>query len=413
MFKSVALLIFDAKYIKKRLKTSRIIIILFLLCSISTISIAQRQKPAAPIPAAHLTYKYVDYLKNKRVAMLVNQSSTIGNTHLVDTFIRLGIEVKKIFCPEHGFRGNVDAGEHVENGIDSATKIPLISLYGNHKKPSAKELENIDVVVFDVQDVGVRFYTYLSTLHYVMEACAENKVRLIVLDRPNPNGYYVDGPVLQKEHRSFVGLHPVPIVYGMTIGEYAKMINGELWLNNKLKCYLKVVKLEAYTHESKYTLPIKPSPNLADQDAITLYPSLCLFEGTNISVGRGTYEPFKMIGHPDLSTKYSFSFSPQAIDGMSKNPPYINQTCYGLDLRNYVNDSTQNLKQLNISWLIEMYNAAPEKDNFFNAFFEKLAGNDVLRKQIIAGKTEQEIRASWENELLAFKKIREKYLLYK
>lgn len=399
--------------LKKRLKTSRIIIILLLLSSISNVNLAQRQKPLGPIPAAHLTYKYIDYLKNKRVAMLVNQSSTIAATHLVDTFISLGIDVKKIFCPEHGFRGNIDAGEHVENTIDSATKIPLISLYGNHKKPSSKDLENIDVVVFDIQDVGVRFYTYLTTLHYVMEACAENKVRLIVLDRPNPNGYYVDGPVMQKEHTSFVGLHPVPIVYGMTIGEYAKMINGELWLNNKLKCYLKVIKLEAYTHESRYTLPVKPSPNLVDQDAITLYPSLCLFEGTNISLGRGTYDPFKIIGHPNLADKYSFSFTPQSIEGMSKNPPHLNKTCYGIDLRNYVNDSTQNLRQINIGWLIEMYNASPDKDKFFNSFFEKLVGNDVLRKQIIAGKTEQEIRASWENELVAFKKMREKYLLYK
>ncbi len=323
--KSDAILIFEDKYIKKRLKTNRLLFIALILSLVSINIFAQGRKDAAPIPAAHLTYKYVDYLKNKRVALLVNQSSTIGKTHLVDTLLKLGIDIKKIFCPEHGFRGTIDAGAKVENSIDSATNLPLISLYGSRKKPSAKDLEGIDIVVFDVQDVGARFYTYLSSLHYIMEACAENKVRLVVLDRPNPNGYYIDGPVMKKEHYSFVGLHPVPIVYGMTIGEYAQMINGEGWLNTKNKCYLKVVRLAAYTHESKYTLPIKPSPNLLDQDAITLYPSLCLFEGTSISVGRGTYAPFKIIGHPSLSNTYSYSFTPQSIEGMSKTPPYLNQ----------------------------------------------------------------------------------------
>ncbi len=395
------------------MKTNRIIILTVIIHCIAIHSIAQRVKLAAPIPASHLTHKYVDYLKNKRVALVVNQSSTIHSTHLVDTFRSLGINIQKIFCPEHGFRGTVDAGEKVNNSIDSASNIPLISLYGKNKKPDAKDLTDVDVIVFDIQDVGVRFYTYLSTLHYVMEACAENKIRLLVLDRPNPNGYYIDGPVLQKEHTSFVGLHPVPIVYGMTIGEYAKMINGERWLANKAKCYLKVIKLEAYTHESRYTLPVKPSPNLADQDAITLYPSLCLFEGTQISVGRGTYEPFKMIGHPSLQEKYNYSFIPQSIDGMSKEPPYLNQICYGLDLRTYVNDSTQNLKQLNINWLIEMYAAYPEKDKFFNPFFEKLAGNSDLRQQLISGNTEMEIRHTWSKELEEFKEIREKYLIYK
>ncbi len=411
--KSDAILIFEDKYIKKRLKTNRLLFIVLILSLVSINIFAQGRKDAAPIPAAHLTYKYVDYLKNKRVALLVNQSSTIGKTHLVDTLLKSGIDIKKIFCPEHGFRGTIDAGAKVENSIDSATNLPLISLYGSRKKPSAKDLEGIDIVVFDVQDVGARFYTYLSSLHYIMEACAENKVRLVVLDRPNPNGYYIDGPVMKKEHYSFVGLHPVPIVYGMTIGEYAQMINGEGWLNTKNKCYLKVVRLAAYTHESKYTLPIKPSPNLLDQDAITLYPSLCLFEGTSISVGRGTYAPFKIIGHPSLSNTYSYSFTPQSIEGMSKTPPYLNQTCYGLDLSNYVNDSTQNLHQINISWLMEMYKNFPEKDAFFNSFFEKLVGTSELRKQIIEGKSEAEIRSTWQNDLDSFKKVRQKYLLYK
>lgn len=395
------------------MKTIRIIFSLLLIGCFASPSVAQRGKIAAPIPAAHLSHKYVDYLKNKRVALVVNQSSTIYNRHLVDTLLSLGINIKKIFCPEHGFRGNLDAGEKVNSTVDSSTQLPLISLYGKNKKPNAGDLKDIDLVVLDIQDVGVRFYTYLSTLHYVMEACAENKVRLLVLDRPNPNGYYIDGPVMQKEHTSFVGLHPVPIVYGMTIGEYAQMINGEGWLANKAKCYLKVMKLEEYTHESRYTLPVKPSPNLADQDAITLYPSLCLFEGTVISVGRGTYEPFKMIGHPSLQTHYTYNFTPQSIEGMSKEPPYLNQTCYGLDLRSYVNDSTQNIKQLNIFWLMEMYNAYPEKDKFFNPFFEKLVGTSSLRKQIMESKSEQEIRDSWNKELAEFKKVREKYLLYK
>lgn len=394
-----------------QIRTSFILSLLIVLISYSTLY-AQQRKVSAPIPAANITNKYIRYIKNKRVALVVNQTSTIGNVHLVDSLLHLGIEIKKIFCPEHGFRGNMDAGENVISTIDSATKLPLISLYGKHKKPDTSDLENIDIVVFDIQDVGVRFYTYLSTLHYVMEACAENEIPLIILDRPNPNGYYIDGPVMQEKQQSFVGLHPVPIVYGMTIGEYAKMINGEGWLAKKMKCKLHVIRNAEYTHERKYTLPIKPSPNLTDQDAITLYPSVCLFEGTVVSVGRGTYEPFKMIGHPEYIGKYEYSFVPQSILGMSKEPPYLNKICYGLDLRTFVNDSTQSLQQLKISWLIEMYNSYPDREHFFNPFFEKLAGTTELKKQIIEGKTELEIRSSWQKELEEFKKIRIKYLLY-
>lgn len=384
----------------------------FIIFCISSTSSAQNRKDAAPIPAANLTHHYLRFLEHKRVAMLVNQTSTIQNKHIVDSLISLGIDIKLIFCPEHGFRGNIDAGENVNSSIDSSTKLPIISLYGKHKKPDSLDLKNIDVVVFDIQDVGVRFYTYISTLHYVMEACAENNVELLVLDRPNPNGYYIDGPVLQSKYQSFVGLHPVPIVYGMTIGEYAKMINGEGWLANKAKCRLYVIRNAEYNHQKKYTLPVKPSPNLVDQDAITMYPSLCLFEGTVISVGRGTYEPFKMIGHPTLSEKYTYSFTPESINGMSKEPPFLGKQCFGLDLRNYVNDSTQSLNQLNLAWLKEMYNNYPDKEHFFNSFFEKLAGTDELRQQIIAGKTESEIRSTWQVDLHKFKKIRKKYLLY-
>lgn len=390
----------------------------FLLLSLFALFItasslsAQNRKIAAPIPAAQLTHKYLRFLKNKNVAMVVNQTSIINNTHIVDSLRSLGINIKTIFCPEHGFRGNADAGEQVSSSIDSATKIPLISLYGKHKKPDSIDLKDIDIVVFDIQDVGVRFYTYISTLHYVMEACAENNVEMLVLDRPNPNGYYIDGPVLQSQHKSFVGIHPVPIVYGMTIGEYAKMINGEEWLANKVKCRLHVIRNAEYNHQKKYTLPVKPSPNLADQDAISMYPSLCLFEGTVISVGRGTYEPFKMIGHPSLSEKYTYSFIPESINGMSKEPPYLGKQCFGLDLRNYVNDSTQSLNQLNLSWLKEMYNNYTDKEHFFNSFFEKLAGTTELRTQIISGKSESEIRSTWQGDLNTFKEIRKKYLLY-
>ena len=391
---------------------TKLLLSLFILSISLNIATAQRNKVAAPIPAANLTHKYLRFVKNKRVAMVVNQTSNIGNIHIVDSLRSLGIDIQKIFCPEHGFRGNIDAGESVNSSIDSATKIPLISLYGKHKKPDSVDLSGIDMVVFDIQDVGVRFYTYLSTLHYVMEACAENNIPLLVLDRPNPNGYYIDGPIMKEENHSFVGLHPVPIVYGMTIGEYAKMINGEHWLANKVKCKLHIIRNAEYAHNRNYTLPIKPSPNLPDQDAITLYPSLCLFEGTVISVGRGTYEPFKMIGHPLLNEKYTFLFTPQSIIGMSKEPPYLNQTCYGIDLRTFVNDSTISKHQLNITWLIEMYQNYPDKDRFFNPFFEKLVGTAELRKQIIEGKTETEIRASWQNDLAKFQEIRKKYLIY-
>lgn len=393
---------------KRTLITLTLIIALFTSGSV----LSQNRKNASPIPAAYMSHKYMRFLKNKRVAMVVNQTSTIYNVHLVDSLLHLGIDIKKIFCPEHGFRGNMDAGETINSSVDSATQIPLISLYGKHKKPDTSDLKDIDIVVFDIQDVGVRFYTYLSTLHYVMEACAENNVQLLLLDRPNPNGYYIDGPIMQPSQTSFIGLHPVPIVYGMTIGEYAKMINGEEWLANKVKCKLHVIRNAEYTHEKNYTLPIKPSPNLVDQDAVTLYPSVCLFEGTVISLGRGTYEPFKMIGHPDFVGKYEFTFVPQSIVGMSKEPPLLNKICYGIDLRTFVNDSTQKLNQINISWLLEMYQKFPDKDHFFNPYFEKLVGTNDLRKQIIEGKTEVEIRATWQEDLATFKRIRNKYLLY-
>lgn len=388
--------------------------LLFLCLCIPLYTCAREsQKGAAPIPAAELTTKYVSYLKDKKLALVVNQTSRIGQTHLVDSFIHLGLNVKCILAPEHGFRGDADAGELLENMVDTKTGIPLISLYGKRKKPTSDNLKDIDLVVFDIQDVGVRFYTYISTLHYVMEACAENKVELMILDRPNPNGFYVDGPVLDPKFRSFVGMHPVPVVHGMTIAEYALMINGENWLTNSLQCKLYIVKNEAYTHSKLYTLPIKPSPNLPNMQSVYLYPSLCFFEGTVVSMGRGTYAPFQIIGHPLFRNIYDYTFSPQGIIGMSKNPPYEGQLCFGLNLQGYVMDTAITEGKIILKWLIEFYQKYPNRNQFFNPFFDKLAGNFELRQQLIAGKTEEEIRKSWEPELEKYKKMRKKYLLYK
>ncbi len=346
---------------------------------------------------------YLPLIIDKEIAIVGNQTSMINNTHIVDTLLSLNIKIKKVFSPEHGFRGNEDAGALIENDIDSKTNLPIISLYGKNKKPSSEDLQDIDIILFDIQDVGARFYTYISTLHYVMEAAAENNIQLIVLDRPNPNGHYIDGPIREKKYESFVGMHPVPIVYGMTIGEYAKMINGEKWISQK--CNLKIIKIIGYNHDSHYDLPIKPSPNLPNSRSINLYPSLCLFEGTNISVGRGTKFPFQHFGAPYIQSNYSFV--PKSGKG-SKYPKHENKICYGTDLRFQENY----LDQLNLVWLINCYKESSEKEKFFNNFFDKLAGNDKLRKQIISGKSNDEIRKSWQNDLVKFKKIRNKYLLY-
>jgi uncharacterized protein YbbC (DUF1343 family) len=337
------------------------------------------------------------------VGIVGNQTSMIKNTHLVDSLLSLGIDVVKVFSPEHGFRGNADAGEKVKNVIDNKTSLPIISLYGGNRKPQKKQLEGIDILLFDIQDVGARFYTYISTLHYVMEAAAESGIPLIVLDRPNPNGHYVDGPIREEKFKSFVGMHPIPIVHGMTMGEYAKMINGETWIAEN--CDLTVIEIENYTHDMSYDLPIKPSPNLPNARAVNLYPSLCLFEGTNVSVGRGTEYPFQHFGSPYLESNYFFT--PKSGDG-SKHPKHENTLCFGTDLR-FQEDY---LTKINLNWLIVTYNECNEKDKFFNTFFDKLAGTNKLREQIIAGKTTKEIKATWENDLINFKKIREKYLIY-
>ena len=370
-----------------------------------------------PIPAQNITVgaeqtaKYFPILKGKRVALVGNQSSLVGTTHLLDTLIKCDISVAAIFCPEHGFRGDSEAGASVGNSVDKATGVPIISLFGNNKKPQPEQLKDIDIAVFDIQDVGARFYTYISTLHYVMEACAENGVPLLVLDRPNPNGFYVDGPVLDTSLRSFVGMHPVPVVHGMTIGEYAQMINGEGWLKNGVQCQLSVIKVLNYIHDSLYHLPIAPSPNLQTDNAILLYPSLCFFEGTTISVGRGTPTPFEIIGSPSYSDK-SFSFVPKPIKEVSNNPPHNGKTCYGIDLQKAGAEIVKT-KRLNLGFLIEMYKKS-DKNTFFikNNFFEKLAGTRALRRQIKAGLDEKQIRQSWEPALSEYKTMREKYLLY-
>ncbi len=361
--------------------------------------------------AAEQTLKYLPLLKNKNIAIVANPTSMIGTTHLVDSLLSLGIKVKKVFCPEHGFRGDREAGETVLNLTDSKTNLPVISLYGNNKKPKAADLLGIDLVIFDIQDVGARFYTYISTLHYVMEACAENNVEVLVLDRPNPNGYYVDGPVLDMKFTSFVGMHPVPLVHGMTIAEYALMINGEKWLKNGIQCKLQTITVSNYNHHDYYTLPVKPSPNLQNMSAIYLYPSLCLFEGTVVSVGRGTQKPFQILGHPKLDSTY-FSFTPVSINGMSAEPPFKNIKCFGYDLSDYSINILKYEKKINLFWLLDLYHRLSPKGEFFIPFFDKLAGSDILRKQIIAGNTEEQIRQSWQTDLMKFKKIRKKYLLY-
>lgn len=360
---------------------------------------------------AERTELYFDkHLKGKRIAVVANQTTLVASLHLVDTLLGAGLQVEKVFAPEHGFRGEAEAGAVIKSGIDSKTGLPIISLYGNKKKPEASDLQGIDIVIFDIQDVGARFYTYISTLAYVMESCAEQNIALLVLDRPNPHGYYVDGPVLQSEFTSFVGLHKIPIVHGMTVAEYARMVNNEGWLKNGIRCKLEWIKVEGYTHSSRYNLPVRPSPNLPDMESIYLYPSLCLFEGTPVSVGRGTDKPFKIIGHPAYK-KGNFSFTPVSLKGISENPPHKGLKCNGIDLSNYAEDIKLN-GQIRLEWLIEMYKSLGTEVRFFEGFFNKLAGNSTLREQIISGKTEAQIRESWQSDLNAFKKIRKKYLLY-
>jgi len=355
--------------------------------------------------------QYSPWLKGKSIGIVANNASLAGNMNVVDLLVNSGFRIGRIFSPEHGFRTSADAGQIVDDLRDSVTGLPVISLYGKKRKPAKEDLNNISMMVFDLQDVGVRFYTYISTLSYVMEACAENNIPLVVFDRPNPNGFYIDGPVLEKPFSSFVGLHPVPVVYGMTIGEYACMINGEGWLKNGVRCNLKVIPLENYTHQSRLKRLERPSPNLTSMNAILLYPSLCFFEGTVISVGRGTEHPFEMFGHPDLFTG-SYIFIPESIRGMSLHPPYENRICYGTNLQGLYDVPSEPDGKLNLFWLISAYHSLGNKTEFFTSYFDLLAGTDRLRKQIIEGLSEEEIKKTWQDDLTRFKKIRKKYLLY-
>lgn len=353
--------------------------------------------------------KYIPLLKDKRVAVIANASSTILGIHLVDSLIAYKVNVKKIFCPEHGFRGNADAGEKVKTEKDPKTGLPIISLFGKHFKPTKEELADVDILVYDLQDVGVRFYTYISTMTYCMEAAAENGKQFMVLDRPNPNGYYVDGPVLEPNFKSFLGLHPVPIVYGMTCGEYAQMVNNEGWLEKGVKCSLKVVTLQGYTHYDMYQLPSKPSPNLPNMRAVYLYPSLGLFEGTIVSVGRGTNDPFQVIGHPDMKAPYSFV--PRPMEG-AKNPKYLGKSCFGHYLGDFADSYIKDSKAIYLLWITGMYKQL-KNQQFFDENFNFHAGNSALQQQIKAGLSEDKIAQSWVPELIKFKKVRKKYLLYK
>lgn len=352
--------------------------------------------------------KYFQLLQGKKVGLVVNHSSLVGHKHLLDFLLENEIDVIKVFSPEHGFRGDADAGEKVTDQHDSKTGLPIVSLYGKNKKPTSGQLENIDLLVFDIQDVGVRFYTYISTLHYVMEACAENGKELVVLDRPNPNGDYVAGPVLRNEFESFVGMHPIPVIHGCTVGELAQMINGEAWLNDEMKCKLKVIAASGYNHAMPWGLKVKPSPNLPNDLSIRLYPSLCFFEATHASIGRGTQFPFQVIGYPDKDFG-EFSFTPESIDGMAKNPKQKDKVCYGVDLRD---ESLEH--RFTLSYFLGFYHKFENEEDFISSerWFNLLAGTDQLLKDIRDGKSLEEIELSWENDLKNYKEIRKKYLLY-
>ena len=391
--------------------------LLFVMIVLSCGNSSPYQNKAPLTVAANQLELYLPLLKNKRVGIVANQTSVIfkngsglglnggliknDNTHLVDSLIKRDVSVVKVFAPEHGYRGRADAGEYVKGGVDLKTGLPIVSLYGENRKPNPNVLEDLDVVVFDIQDVGTRFYTFVSTLHYMMEGCAALDIPLIVLDRPNPNGHYVDGPVLDLNYKSFVGMHAVPITHGMTLGEFAKMINGEQWLKDDLNCDLTVITVANYNRKDAYMLPIPPSPNLPNQKAINLYPSLCLFEGTKVSVGRGTENQFQIFGSPFLGDEnYSFQFIPKPNFG-AKNPKHNAKTCYGKDLKN-----VGFLNEINLNWLIEAYENTTDKSSFFNSFFTKLAGQTILQQQIEKGWSALEIKKSWQKDLEQFKILR-------
>ncbi|MCE6992696.1 exo-beta-N-acetylmuramidase NamZ domain-containing protein [Dyadobacter sp. CY323] len=391
-----------------------------LLTSNDSISNLSKDEAAKKlITGADQTSEYLSYLKGKKVGIVVNQTSIIGSTPIVDSLHALGVNIVTIFGPEHGFRGTASNGDKVSDSVDPKTGIPAISLYGKLKRPTKEQMAGLDLIVFDIQDVGARFYTYINTLGHVMESCAETGKEMLILDRPNPNGFLIDGPILEDHLHSGIGIYPIPISHGLTIAELAQMINGEGWLPNKMQCKLKIIKVANYTHDMPYNLPVMPSPNLNTQQSIMLYPHICMFEGTIVSQGRGTYMPFTVLGAPKLKGKYDFVFTPKSIKGMSETPLHMDTECYGLDLRKYDMKDIRKSGKLNLKWLMDMYKSYPEKERFFDmtqskqmGSIDKLAGTENLKKQIIAGISEDEIRKSWESGLSHYKEFRKKYLLY-
>ena len=368
---------------------------------------------------AEQTEKYLPLLKGKKIAIMANQTTMIGKTHLVDSLKTLGVNIVKIFGHEHGFRGNASAGVRIADEIDPTSGIKVVSLYGSKNKPTKEDLADVDLLIYDMQDVGCRFFTQINALSRLMEACYDNKKEMLILDRPNPNGYLIDGPILDMRYKSGIGMFPIPMSHGLTVGEFAQMVNGEGWLKDKVKCKIKIIPVANYHHDLPYTLPVKPSPNLNTQQAVLLYPSTCMFEGVYVNHGRGTLFPFTVLGSPELKGKYEFSYTPTGIKGMAETPLFMDQVCYGLDLRNYDVEQLRKTKKINLQWIMELYRAHPYKEKFFDSklskemgVIERLIGSGSFRQQIIDGKSEEEIRASWEPGLSDYKKMRKKYLLY-
>ena len=404
----------------------RLILFIFIIISLNFCATSQHQKQnsgdekAQTIQTgAEQTGKYIPLLKGKRVAIMANQTSIINKTHLVDSLKSLGVNIVKVFGPEHGFRGNASAGVEIEDETDRSTGIRVISLYGAKNKPTKEDLADVDILIYDLQDVGVRFYTNINALVRLMEACYENGKEMLLLDRPNPNGYLIDGPILDMKYRSGIGMFPLPMSHGLTVGEFAQMANGEGWLKDKVKCNIKIIPVANYNHDMPYTLPVKPSPNLNTQQAILLYPSVCMFEGVYINHGRGTYFPFTVLGSPELKGIYNFSFTPTGIKGMSETPIFMNEVCYGLDLRNYDTELLRKSRKINLQWIMELYKAHPYKEKFFDSKLSRQMnnieiqiGSGLFRQQIIDGVPEATIRASWEPGLNEYKQMRKKYLLY-
>lgn len=395
----------------------RMLVVVVLLFSLSASGQANGSKNI--LTGAEQTNKYLPYLKGKRIAIMANPTSIIGKRHLVDSLKSLGVNIVKVFGPEHGFRGNASAGVAIADETDAATGIPIISLYGRKNKPSKEDMANVDILIYDLQDVGVRFYTNINALVRLMEVCAANGKEILILDRPNPNGYLIDGPILDMKYKSGIGMFPLPMSHGLTVGEFAQMANGEGWLTNKAKCKIRVIPVANYNHDMRYTLPVPPSPNLNTAQSILLYPSTCMFEGVYVNHGRGTYFPFTVLGSPELKGKFEFSYTPTGIKGMSETPLFRDTVCYGLDLRKYDTELLRKSKQINLQWIMELYRAHPHKEKFFDSklsremnTIEQQIGVGDFRQQIIDGKSEKEIRASWEPGLSEYKKMRKKYLLY-